>query len=65
MDGTVKLWEADNGWEVLTLDADAGENLLDVTFSPDGHLLAAGTGSGKVLVWDARPPDAPGSRKDE
>jgi WD40 repeat protein len=65
MDGTVKLWDVVNGWEVLTLHADAGDNILDVTFSPDGRLLVAGTRSGKVLIWDARPQDAPESRKDE
>jgi WD40 repeat protein/serine/threonine protein kinase len=65
MDGTVKVWEVDNGWEVLTLHGDGSENILDVTFSPDGHLLAAGSSNGKVLIWDGRPLDAPGAGKDE
>jgi WD40 repeat protein len=55
--GYVKVWDAQNGKELLTLkDTDS---VLSVAFSPDGKCLASGTGNflpsrGEVKVWDAQ-----------
>ena len=57
-DGTVKVWDALTGQELLTLPigADAGS----VAFSPDGHRLASGRRDGTVMIWDATPlPEKP------
>jgi len=45
--------------------APAGHRVLDLEFSPDGHVLAAGTDGAGVLVWrvsGARVGDGPGPR---
>lgn len=39
--------------ERLVLMSDAAENLYDLTFSPDGTLLAGGSDSGLVKLWNA------------
>jgi WD40 repeat protein/tRNA A-37 threonylcarbamoyl transferase component Bud32 len=52
-DGTVKVWDAQTGQELLTLKGAAGT----VAFSPDGKRLATGCllwGKVPVRVWDAR-----------
>jgi WD40 repeat protein len=55
MVGEIKLWDVQNGSEVLTLDGQ-----LAAAFSPDGHLLAsAGFESPTrpvIRLWDGRPP---------
>ena len=57
-DHTVKLWDAATGELLLSLDGQ-GE-VYGVAYSPDGRLVAAGSGSsgsgepGHVSVWDAR-----------
>jgi WD40 repeat protein len=62
-DGTVKLWEVATGRELRTMehyyDAGPGAELFDsvdsvetVAFSPDGTILASGTGYDMVKLWD-------------
>jgi WD40 repeat protein/transcriptional regulator with XRE-family HTH domain len=63
-DGTVKLWDVTQllredldastdttGWELVTLQGGGGSH-NGSSFSPDGKLLATGTESGLVRVWD-------------
>lgn len=55
-DGVVKVWNAANGVEVLTIDEGIASSPC-VAFSPDGELLAIaanqskGTAAGEVQVW--------------
>ncbi|HZY83365.1 MAG TPA: WD40 repeat domain-containing protein, partial [Gemmataceae bacterium] len=50
-DGTVRVWDADSGREVIALlDAKAGDG--GVAFSPDGLTLAIASGK-EVHVWGA------------
>ena len=49
--GTVCLWDLENGELVRTLDWKLGK-LVSVAFSPDGSVGAAGTEDGQVVVWD-------------
>lgn len=50
-DTTVKLFDATSLEVVRTFTWDIGR-LRSVAFSPDGALAAAGSDSGKVVVWD-------------
>jgi WD40 repeat protein len=50
-DATVKLYDTTT-WEVIrTFTWDIGR-MRSITFSPDGTLAAAGSDTGKVVVWD-------------
>jgi WD40 repeat protein len=57
-DGTVRVWDAQTGRQLLALEGNAGP-VQSVTFSPDGKRLASANGDifdpdtrGEVKVWD-------------
>jgi hypothetical protein len=52
-DGTVKVWDARSGAELLTLRGHGGP-VSSVSFSADGRRIATASGDGTVKVWDAR-----------
>ncbi len=56
-DGSVKVWDAENGKELRTLKGSM-EAVFSVAFSPDGKRIVVGGGTdrdkpGEVRVWDA------------
>jgi WD40 repeat protein len=48
---TVRLWDAESGKEVRSLDGHSA-TILALAFSPDGKLLATGSGDRTARVWD-------------
>jgi WD40 repeat protein/serine/threonine protein kinase len=51
-DKTLKLWDASNGIEILSLKGHKGA--VDcVAFSPDGKEIVSGSDDGTLKVWDA------------
>lgn len=54
-DGTARVWNAGDGTHELTLISPDGGEVEAAVFSPDGELVATGSGvSGHVCLWDAR-----------
>ncbi len=53
-DGTVKMWDATSGQEMLTLKGHTSV-VRSVAFSADGKRLASASEDGTVKVWDATP----------
>lgn len=54
-DGTVRVWDAATGTELLVLNC--GNVMVEkVFFSPDGRRLATVTSDSALRVWDASPP---------
>ncbi|HKB04976.1 MAG TPA: protein kinase [Gemmataceae bacterium] len=51
-DGTVKIWDAHTGWEILALD-ECSTSTPGVTFSPDGRHLATIGIDRTLKVWDS------------
>jgi WD40 repeat protein len=61
-DGTVKVWAAATGREILTLLHGRGDPLTGVSISPDGWQIVSVGRSGTIKVWDATPlPQSPGT----
>ncbi len=54
-DTTVRLWNAENGEEIIALEGHT-DTVHDVTFSPDGSLLATSSWDNTVIVWDVSSP---------
>lgn len=56
-DGSLKIWDTITGRLVKTISvltpASKEYGVTFVTFSPDGKLLAASTGEGRILLYDA------------
>jgi WD40 repeat protein/serine/threonine protein kinase len=50
-DGDVKIWDANSGKELHTLERNIG-TVFAVDFSPDGRLLATAGRSGKIVLWN-------------
>lgn len=52
-DGMIVLWDAQTGAQVhlLTVAMDS-ERIQSIAWSHDGHLLAAGMYSGRIVLWD-------------
>jgi WD40 repeat protein/serine/threonine protein kinase len=54
--GAVRLWDAETGKELLTLQGvqkGPGSDVWGVAFSPDGQLVAACDQRGNLVFWDA------------
>ena len=49
-DGTVKLWDATTGENIVTLSGHTG-TVFSVAYSPDGMALASRSVDGTTLLW--------------
>jgi WD40 repeat protein len=57
-DRTVKLWDALNGEELLTLKGHAAfRESVSIAFNTDSRRLAVASTDHKVIIWDATPRD--------
>lgn len=52
LDGTVKIWNVDNGQLLDTLWENNSGAVLSVAISPDRQTIAAGCEDGKIRVWN-------------
>jgi WD40 repeat protein/serine/threonine protein kinase len=50
-DNTLKVWDANNGSELMTLRGHEG-GINSVAFSPDGRWIVSGSGDKALKVWD-------------
>jgi hypothetical protein len=57
-DGTIKVWDARSGAEMLTLRGHTGA-VRSISYSPDGSRIASASADGTIKVWDGRLLPAP------
>jgi WD40 repeat protein len=51
--GVLILWNVNSGERVHILNASmTSQRIMSIAWSPDGHWLAAGTNSGRIVLWD-------------
>jgi WD40 repeat protein len=51
--GFISIWDSQTGQEIRQFIAGIqSERILSVAWSPNGHWLASGTGSGRIVLWD-------------
>ncbi|GAB1469385.1 hypothetical protein MASR2M66_02610 [Chloroflexota bacterium] len=51
--GVLILWNVNTGERVHVLTAGmSSQRIMSIAWSPDGHWLAAGTYSGRIVLWD-------------
>jgi WD40 repeat protein len=50
-DGTVKVWDANNGQEIKTFSGQGG-TILSVAYSPDGRRIGSGSTNSTIRIWD-------------
>ena len=55
-DKTAKLWDAETGRELLTLEGHTAD-VYAAPFSPDGRLIATGSFDGTIKLWRAATPN--------
>lgn len=48
----VTLWDTSTGRKVNSYDWSIGKEILSLAFAPDGMTAAAGSNTGKVVLWD-------------
>jgi WD40 repeat protein len=56
MDHTLKLWDAQSGICLRTLEGHA-DWVLACAFSPDGHHIISASGDGTLKLWDVQTGD--------
>jgi WD40 repeat protein len=50
--GSVTIWDATNGKQLINLSGNAPSRAMEIRFSPDGKLLATGGSDNPVRIWD-------------
>jgi len=51
MDSIIRIWDLRSGVVEKVLNKERKDTPIYLSFSPDGQVLAAGTGHGQVVLW--------------